>query len=201
MPELIPITLLVRDLEALRAVCRRRGWEFREGQRHYRWFGRWLGDQPLPPGVAAAELGHCVHAVGFPGCAYEMGLLRRGDHWLPVWDDTPEGGLAALLGPDGGRFWQAYVTEVVRRAARRRRQRVGRHVDLLGTLRLRLTARGAAAPAHVRVAGNGAATLWLFGPGSGEFRYLADLLGSPRSDEITILDADPAGPSPVAVPS
>ena len=62
------LTIVLRDLDALQTVCRRRGWEFRAGQQTYRWFGRWLN------GAAPAELGRCTHAIGVPGCLYEIGL-------------------------------------------------------------------------------------------------------------------------------
>lgn len=159
MIEVLPITVLLRDLDVLRAVCRRRGWELRLGQRRYRWFGRRLGDRPLAPSIRADELGHCDHAVGVPGCRYEIGLVWHGDHFLPLWDDGPEDGLAEALGTGGGRLWQSCVTEIVRRAAHQLRWRVSRPADNSGTLRLRLTTLHPGSVAHVRVAGDGTTAL------------------------------------------
>ncbi len=171
MPHLLHLQLLLRDLDALRTVCRRRGWEFRVGQRRYRWFGRWLDDCPLPTGVEVEELGHCAHAIGVPGCAYEVGLLARRGHYLPVWEPTLE--LGAALGANGGKLWQSYAGEVARRAAHRRGHAFGRHVDSRGTLRLRVAA---ASSAHVRVTARGDATLLIFGAAD-TFGYLAEALG------------------------
>src|ERR1700687_6418581 len=112
--QLAQLTLLIRDLEVLRAVCRWRGWEFRSGQRTYRWFGRWLDTTP-PPAV-----GCCAHAIGIPGCGYEVGLVAKSNHYLPVWDSGPEGGLERALGPCGRLLWRSYTIEKVRREEHQR---------------------------------------------------------------------------------
>jgi hypothetical protein len=194
MPTILPITVLVRDLEALQVICRRRGWEFRGGQQRYRWFGHWLGDQPPPAGVSVDELGHCAHAIGVPGCLYEVGVLPRCGHYLLVWDDSPEGGLGHALGPGGGLLWQSYATEVVRRAVRCRGQRFRGHRDRTGTLRLRVVTGDCHSVAHVRISNRGDVSLWLFDP-PGDFRSLADALGFIRSDEIVHVAADPSAVS------
>src|SRR5271168_2598524 len=112
MPTRFALTLRLRDLDAFRAACRCRGWEFREGQRTYRWFGRQLEDDA--PSIASC--GRCSHAVAISGRRYEIGLIDYGVHWLPVWDDGPQGGLPAALGVNGSILWQAYVMEMAQQA-------------------------------------------------------------------------------------
>src|SRR5690349_16219148 len=99
----VSLTVQLRDLSVLQAFCRWRGWEFRAGQKTYRWFGWWLDHGPPP-----AELGRCDHAIGIPGCLYEIGLIDRGDHLVPVWDRGTKGGLEAALGTNGRRLWRSY---------------------------------------------------------------------------------------------
>jgi hypothetical protein len=195
MPHLLAITVQLRDLEALQAVCRRRGWEFRADQRHYRWFGRVLDDRPAPAGG-----GRCTHAIGVPGCLYEIGLLRCDDHFLPTWDDGPEGGLDRALGQGGGVLWQTYLAEAVRRAAGRHGQRVSRLLDTRGTLRLRVVTTGCQLIAHVVISGTGATSLLLFAEDDGG-RYLAEALGTVCSETIIPFDSDLIGEPPCSVPS
>lgn len=189
MPAIHTLDLALMDLRALRAVCRRHGWEFYAGQRRYRWFGRHLAHQPLPAGIAPEQLGRCDHAIAVPGCLYEIGLLDRGTHYLPLWDDDPDGGLDSALGERGSVLWQAYVSEVVRRAAARRWHIHSQLRDGRGTLRLRVLAPAAHAVAHLCVDADAAATLWDLDPTDRNlFRYLADALGRVRSTELLIPD-------------
>jgi hypothetical protein len=193
MVQLLPISIRLRDLEALRAVCRRRGWEFRAGQCRYRWFGRVLDDRPGPLGV-----GHCTHAIGVPGCVYEIGLVPCGDDLVPAWDDGPEDDLHRVMGPGGGLFTQAHVTETIRRAALRCGLHVGRLLDTENTLRLRVTTAAGGLVAHVRVSGTAATELWAFAPWEPHVLFLAEALGVVRRDEIIFLEADPAETPPVS---
>lgn len=69
----------VTDLGALKAACTRLGAEFVEGKKKYNWYGRSVGDYPLPAGFTADELGHCDHVVRIPGVNYEVGVVRAKD--------------------------------------------------------------------------------------------------------------------------
>ena len=74
MSHISKIELVIKDLEALKTACKRMGFEFREGQKTYQWYGRWVGDSPMPEGVTEEELGKCNHAIHVPGAKYEIGL-------------------------------------------------------------------------------------------------------------------------------
>jgi hypothetical protein len=64
----------IRDLEALDAAARRCGLILKRGQKHYRWYGRSVGDTPLPEGYTAAMLGKCDHALAIPGNTRAYGI-------------------------------------------------------------------------------------------------------------------------------
>ncbi len=69
----------ILNLDALKAACENLGVEFREGQRKYEFFGRSVGDYPLPAGFTAEDLGKCDHAIHVPGVNYEIGVVRAKD--------------------------------------------------------------------------------------------------------------------------
>jgi hypothetical protein len=158
------LQLQLRDLEVLRTVCQRQRWEFRAGQRHYRAFGQ--------PGA------RCAHAIGIPGCAYEIGLVADADHFRPIWDAGPRNELEMALGPGCQLLWRSYLRETVRRASQPRGHTFNQHTDIRGVLRVRIGDTRFQHGAHIRMAADGATTLWTFGPdGWAAFRYLGDALG------------------------
>lgn len=56
------------------------GFEVRE-KSTYKWFGRHVGDYPLPEGFSKEDLGQCEFALGVPGHpeAYEIGVVKKRD--------------------------------------------------------------------------------------------------------------------------
>lgn len=123
MSHIATVEIEIRDLDALKAACARLGLEFRQGQQQYKWFGRSVGNYPLPAGFTAAELGSCEHAIGIPGNkrAYELGVVARRDGrpgYVLMWDFYMGGyGLEAVVGKDCNALRQAYATEVAKRKA------------------------------------------------------------------------------------
>lgn len=124
------------DLEAVRRACAGLGWTLHEGQKTYRWYGRFVGDSPVPeflftPAELAAmatmpagarnefvtiRLGSCEHAISVPGASYQLALMRGRDGGLvAVWDWYSSGGLGRVLGtpaePLKNPFYQAYARE------------------------------------------------------------------------------------------
>ena len=74
------IELEIKDLEALKKACNHLGFQFRENQKHYLWYGKWVGTQPLPEGITEEnELGKCDHAVHIPSASFEVGVVRKGN--------------------------------------------------------------------------------------------------------------------------
>lgn len=67
------------SIAAVKQACKEMGLIFKEGQKTYRWYGRSVGDYPLPQGFTAEDLGKCDHAIEVPGAGYDIGLARRKD--------------------------------------------------------------------------------------------------------------------------
>lgn len=104
MSHIVEIDLIINDLAALKAaVAAIPGLEWKEGKKTYNWYGRSVGNYPLPVGMTKEELGHCEHAIGVAGKpnAYEVGVVKRKDGKgfslvLDFWNGG--GGLCALVG-------------------------------------------------------------------------------------------------------
>lgn len=89
MSHVITVDMVITSLTAFAAACAELGLEFVEGQTRWRWWERHVGDYPLPEGFAVSDLGHCEHAVRFPGIQWEIGLVRRRDGqegYQPIYD-------------------------------------------------------------------------------------------------------------------
>jgi hypothetical protein len=118
MSHLAKIELEIKDLAALRAAVQNLGYEFRENQQTYAWYGRWVGDSPLPDGVSKDELGKCSHAIRVPGCSYEIGVVQKGQNYILLWDYWSAGGLSKVIGNNAGVLKQAYTLERIRKESR-----------------------------------------------------------------------------------
>jgi hypothetical protein len=150
MSHVATVDVEIRDLDALDAACRRLGLELVRGQQTYRWYGRHVGDYPLPDGFTEDDLGKCDHAVRIPGDAqphgeppYEIGVVRRRDGrpgFSLMWDFFCGGfGLEERVGQNCRRLKQAYAVEVARKEAMRSGFRVQEHVAANGSIQLRLS--------------------------------------------------------------
>lgn len=70
----------------------------------YRWYGRHVGDYPLPEGFTRDQLGHCDYALVVNGkpFAYEIGVVRRDNHYILLYDFWAGGhGLMEKISTDG----------------------------------------------------------------------------------------------------
>jgi hypothetical protein len=47
-----------------------------EKAQEYRWYGRHVGDHPLPEGFKKEDIGKCEYKVTVPGINYEIGLAK-----------------------------------------------------------------------------------------------------------------------------
>jgi hypothetical protein len=120
MSHISKIELEVKDLRTLIQACHRLGLEFREGQRTYKWYGRYMGDYRLPEGFSIDDLGKCDHAIHVLGAGYEVGVVRRGNGYVLLWDFWRSGGLEERIGKGAGFLKQAYAVEKTRAEARRK---------------------------------------------------------------------------------
>lgn len=141
MSHVVSLKIEIRNLDAVKAVCNRFGWELREGQNTYAWWSNWVDDSPVPEelltalghDVAAVKamprperqklmesiLGKCDHAIRIPDCKFEVGLVKAGERYIPVWD-WANGQMARAMGRDGGAFAQQYGIELTRIEAARK---------------------------------------------------------------------------------
>jgi len=123
MSHVSTIELEIKSLDALIAACQRLGFEFAKNQKTYAWYGRWIGDSPLPEGITTDQLGTCDHAIKVPGCTYEIGVVKRQNKHILLWDSW-ESALRLKIGQDAGIVKQAYTVEAVRQEATQKGYRV-----------------------------------------------------------------------------
>ena len=120
MSHVTTIECEIKDLEALKAACKKAGLEFRENKKTYKWYGRHVGDYPLPEGFKKQDLGKCDHAIGVPGNknAYEIGVVQQGDKYTMLWDFWNGGyGLEEKAGHNCENVTDAYAQEVALKEA------------------------------------------------------------------------------------
>lgn len=129
MSHVTTVDIEVRDLDALADACRACGCELVRDQKRYRWYGRHVGDYPLPEGFTANELGCCDHAIRIAGPdgarAYEVGVVRRRDGkdgFQLIYDFWGQHGAAIQkrVGDGCATLRQSYGTALVRRELKRR---------------------------------------------------------------------------------
>jgi len=122
MSHIATVKTKFRDLDCIEQAAHRLGGKLARGQKQHRWFGQWVGDTPMPAGVSEQDLGHCDHAISFPGAKYEVGVVDQHDGTFSLrWDYYGSGGLMKHMGnANGDRFTQAYNVVTATRAATRK---------------------------------------------------------------------------------
>ena len=145
MSHVCKIELMIRDLDALEAACKEIGLELVRNQDHFKWFGRSVGDYPIPEGFTAEDMGKCQHAIRIPGNkkAYEIGITQRRDGkpgFQLLWDFWAGGyGLREVIGEDGNRLRQAYAAAVATKAYSKLGYRVTRSTRADGRIIMEAT--------------------------------------------------------------
>ncbi len=124
MSHIAKIELEIRDLDSLKQACKRLGFHFMENQKHYAWYGKWVGNQPIPEEISEKDLGKCTHAIHVPAAVFEIGIVKKDNSYLLLWDSWIGGGLEKAIGKDAGILKQAYAIESVKREARRKGYRL-----------------------------------------------------------------------------
>lgn len=106
----------MESLDSLKAACARLGLQFNEGKEDFKWFGRHVGDYPLPEGFTKEDMGKCNHSISVPGkpSAYEVGVCKARDgsgNWELLWDFWGGGyGLQKAIGDKGLDLQEEYAT-------------------------------------------------------------------------------------------
>ncbi len=116
----------IKDLKVLADACERIGCEFVEGQKTYRWYGRHVGDYPLPAGFTKNEMGKCEHVIRVKGAGsqcYEVGVVKRRDGkegYTLLWDFYARGyGLQDKIGEGAEELVKSYAASAAMRAAKK----------------------------------------------------------------------------------
>lgn len=125
MSHVTTIDLEIHDLEALKVAAADCGCELRLGQATYRWYGKHMGDYPLPAGFTQDDIGNCEHAIcrSDKHDAYEIGVVksRAGEGWTLLYDFWAGGkGMSEAVGDKCERLKQAYAAEVARKQLRKK---------------------------------------------------------------------------------
>ncbi len=118
MSHIARIELEIKSLEDLKSACNRLGLKFCENEKSYKWFGRWVGDEPLPEDVREEDLGKCDHMIHVPGAQYQIGIVKKDSQYRLLWDSWQSGGLEKILGRNAGLLKQAYAVETIKRESR-----------------------------------------------------------------------------------
>ena len=63
MSHISKIELVIHSLRDLKEACRQLGFEFMVNQKSFKWYGRWVGDTPIPEGINIEDIGKCDHAI------------------------------------------------------------------------------------------------------------------------------------------
>lgn len=125
----------VTDLEVLRLSGEAVGMELVE-KSTYKFYGRVMGDFPLPEGFTAADIGKCEYALRVKGAGpetYEVGIVKRRDG-MPGYSllfDFWQGGFGLLdkIGENADKLKGEYKLQAAMKAARRQGFRTSRTVD------------------------------------------------------------------------
>lgn len=146
MSHVVTVDVIIQDLDALAAAAEQLGMEMVKTNQ-FRWFGRHMGDFPLPEGFKKEDMGKCEYALRVKGAGpevYEVGIARRRDGkpgFVPLQDFWQGGyGLEEKIGTEGVNLKREYALAVAAKEMRRQGFRVSRQVDQK-TGKPKLTAR------------------------------------------------------------
>jgi hypothetical protein len=112
----VDLDVQVKDIDALRAACEATGTLELVEKSTYKWYGRHVGDYPMPAGFTKADLGKCEFAIKVKGATrdtYEVGVVKRrdGKEGYTFLYDFYAGGnglIQALYGPKHANKYQAW---------------------------------------------------------------------------------------------
>lgn len=115
MSHVAAIKTEIKDLEALKRACKELGLEFMTGQKTWKWFGRWMNDYSAQDaayklGINPQDYGKSEHAIRLPGCAYEIGVIKKANgNYTIAYDFYGQGQkIKAALGQGCEKLMQHY---------------------------------------------------------------------------------------------
>lgn len=123
MSHVVKIEVLIKDLNALEKAGTQLmyngiGCKFIKDKKEYNWWGRHVGDYPLPEGMTVEEMGKCDHVIKVPGAEWEIGVVKEKDEkgYKLIYDFYGEKGKAIerVCGPQLGKLKQRYTIEALK---------------------------------------------------------------------------------------
>lgn len=144
MSHVVSMKMRFKDLDSLQKAGEACGLEMVEAKT-YRWWGRHVGDYPLPEGFTAQDLGKCDFVLRVKGQpqAYEIGVvkspLQEGAYEL-LYDFYGSAGqiLSKAIGGDTApKLRQEYTQQVTVKQMRKQGLRVTRSITTDGKIVLR----------------------------------------------------------------
>ena len=120
MSHISKIEVEINSLEDLKQACKELGFQFCEGQKTHIWYGT----NKESENNTETEFGKCDHAIRVPKCKYEIGVIKKGNHFNLLWDNYYTGGLEKKVGKDAGILKQAYSIQRIKREARLKGYRI-----------------------------------------------------------------------------
>lgn len=124
MSHIAQIELEIQDLSILKQACTQLNLHFVQNQTTYRWYG---------------DTATCDHAIRVPGADYEVGVVKRGNKHILLWDSWSTGGLEQALGRNAGLLKQAYAVARVKQQAHLGKYKLRQHQTADGTIQLTLS--------------------------------------------------------------
>lgn len=125
MSHVTHIEIVISDLDALREAAEACDCELIEGQKTYKWFGKWVNDYHSKDaayhhGIDPKQYGKCEHAIRIKGGksnAYEVGVCKNpnGEGYVLIYDFYAGGnGLEAKIGHRAEKLEQQYKASAVK---------------------------------------------------------------------------------------
>lgn len=145
MSHVADVDIKIRDLAAYAAAVKALGGEYLPDEHNIRWYGRflndWSSDRAAVNRIDPKRFGKSDAGIArFPGCSYDVGLLKNDDgSYTPYYDTYGQGhGLTAVLGGmDCGKLKEEYGVAVAMRIAARKGWRVQRTTGPKGEIVLK----------------------------------------------------------------
>lgn len=85
MSHVVASGVIITDIDCLKAaVARVPGLHWKENQKTWAWYGKWVGDYDAADaayklGIDTKDYGKCEHAIKVDGSNYEIGVMKRKD--------------------------------------------------------------------------------------------------------------------------
>lgn len=117
----ITIDQFVWDHSTIVEMCKIAGWQIIR-KSTYVWYGRHVGDYPIPEGFTLSDMGRCRYAIHIPGVEYELGVVEKNGKIYVMWDFFSAGGLPRVLGRNAEKLKAIYTKAKVLLTARKHRR-------------------------------------------------------------------------------